>query len=545
MEVFLKAVEGIVRFCGSLLFGRLSSACAHPQAESDKTLRRILSYAKNTEFGRTHRFAWVLGASSHKALMRRWNEAVPPSSYSDIEALVERHKNGEGDLLIPGHPLMYATTSGTTGKPKWLPVSRRYARSVYGRMTWIWGWEMMRAGARIFRGKLFYSVGAAVEGYAPDGTPCGSVSGYTRKRIPSFVDRFYAFPPCVDEITDPEARYYTMMRCALALKLSLIATANPSTVERLIEVAHKYYDELLSDIQHGTLSYKLKIDPGVRSQLEFRPEPARAFELRGKSSPAEWWPELQILCTWKSGNTALSSQRLKPAFPESMIHQEVGYFASECRFGLCMDDSDTTVPFPHMHFYEFVDEADLDSPRPEFLTLAQLQDGHRYCPYITTISGLYRYNMNDLVEVCGLFGKTPRIRFVQKINGIVSITGEKLSEQQFSQAVLDLRPQMPFFIGFADVQAGRYEFFFEDPHAAAVAQGIDSRLCKLNMEYAAKRSSGRLGAPKGVRLPEGSAQRYRAHLVAQGRRDAQFKWILLQQNDVELEFFRNLCAQGR
>ena len=42
-----------------------------------------------------------------------------------------------------------------------------------------------------------------------------------------------------------------------------------------------------------------------------------------------------------------------------MLHQEFGYFASECRFGLVMDDTLNSVMFPHMHYYEFVKEEDL------------------------------------------------------------------------------------------------------------------------------------------------------------------------------------------
>ena len=56
--------------------------------------------------------------------------------------------------------------------------------------------------------------------------------------------------------------------------------------------------------------------------------------------------------------------------------------------------------------------------------------GRRYFVFVTTGSGLYRYDMNDIVEVVGLHERTPLIRFIQKGKGVVSFTGEKLYETQ-------------------------------------------------------------------------------------------------------------------
>jgi hypothetical protein len=55
--------------------------------------------------------------------------------------------------------------------------------------------------------------------------------------------------------------------------------------------------------------------------------------------------------------------------------------------------------------------------------------------FVTNASVLYRYKMNDIVEVAGLYGRTPLIRFVQKGKGVVSFTGEKLYEVQVIAAV--------------------------------------------------------------------------------------------------------------
>ena len=37
------------------------------------------------------------------------------------------------------------------------------------------------------------------------------------------------------------------------------------------------------------------------------------------------------------------------------FYQELGYIATECRFGFSLDDTNESVLFPHFHYYEFVD----------------------------------------------------------------------------------------------------------------------------------------------------------------------------------------------
>ncbi|MEE1168702.1 MAG: GH3 auxin-responsive promoter family protein, partial [Alistipes sp.] len=168
----------------------------------------------------------------------------------------------------------------------------------------------------------------------------------------------------------------------------------------------------------------------------------RAEELRqllkehGKLEPKHFWPWLQLLSTWKCGNTKIYMEKYLDQFDWSKtFYQELGYIATECRFGFSLDDTNESVLFPHFHYYEFVEESELDKPHKHFLQIHELEKGKRYCAYVTTYSGLFRYNMNDLVEVGGQFYNTPTVHMVSKVNGIVSMTGEKLYEPQFIDAV--------------------------------------------------------------------------------------------------------------
>lgn len=532
--------------------GRMSLARAsrNPEKASARTLRKILNLAKNTAYGKEHHFGAIVKARKPEQLFRLYEKSVRASEYESFRPYVERHKHGEANVLIPGKPLMYATTSGTTSKPKWIPISQKYMKDVYDVMSHIWLDNFARVRPKFLSGGLVVSVAKVVEGYAEDGTIFGSVSGVTAKKIPSIIRKRFVTPPEVYDISDYTARYYVMMRLAIAHSVSYIVAPNPSTLLELIHNAEEYFDDYIEDIENGSISEKFDVSPEIRSVLAgfTVPDPERADFLRrvkekcgGKPQLKDWWPDMQLLSSWKCGNTAIAAEKVQQQLPAGCCYQELGYFASECRFGLVLDEGIDSTLFPNYHYYEFIEESDLENPEPRFLRLHELEQGKRYCIYVTTFSGLYRYNMNDLVEVGGWNGKTPKIHMVQKVNGIVSITGEKLYEKQFIEAVHEAERQSGlkanFFIGFADPEEACYDFYYEfekrkvrRSKAEAFTKIVDSQLMEMNIEYQSKRASHRLKEPKTFVLKRNSYDHFKRRSLLEGARDGQFKLVMLLQD---------------
>ena len=532
--------------------GRMSLARAsrNPEKASARTLRKILNLAKNTAYGKEHHFGAIVKARKPEQLFRLYEKSVRASEYESFRPYVERHKHGEANVLIPGKPLMYATTSGTTSKPKWIPISQKYMKDVYDVMSHIWLDNFARIRPKFLSGGLVVSVAKVVEGYAEDGTIFGSVSGVTAKKIPSIIRKRFVTPPEVYDISDYTARYYVMMRLAIAHSVSYIVAPNPSTLLELIHNAEEYFDDYIEDIEKGSISEKFDVSPEIRSVLAgfTIPDPERADFLRrvkekcgGKPQLKDWWPDMQLLSSWKCGNTAIAAEKVQQQLPAGCCYQELGYFASECRFGLVLDEGIDSTLFPNYHYYEFIEENDLENPEPRFLRLHELEQGKRYCIYVTTFSGLYRYNMNDLVEVGGWNGKTPKIHMVQKVNGIVSITGEKLYEKQFIEAVHEAERQSGlkanFFIGFADPEEACYDFYYEfekrkirRSKAEAFTKIVDSQLMEMNIEYQSKRASHRLKEPKTFVLKRNAYDHFKRRSLLEGARDGQFKLVMLLQD---------------
>ena len=186
---------------------------------------------------------------------------------------------------------------------------------------------------------------------------------------------------------------------------------------------------------------------------------------------------------------------------------------------------------------------------------AQLEVGQRYFVYVTNASGLYRYEMNDIVEIAGHHGRTPLIRFIQKGKGVVSFTGEKLYEVQVISAVdkalATLRGRYHFIAAVAELVDGttpRLVFLteFDDPitvqNGPALVDRIDVALGEENDEYLTKRRSLRYGAPVIRIVRPGEFDRYRRRMVESGQRaDGQFKVLRLTS---DTSFAAEFIAEG-
>jgi hypothetical protein len=175
---------------------------------------------------------------------------------------------------------------------------------------------------------------------------------------------------------------------------------------------------------------------------------------------------------------------------------------------------------------------DWDSDLHNFLTLDQIEEGQQYYVIVTTQNCLYRYFINDIVKVTGVFNNTPTLEFVQKGKGITNITGEKLSEYQLIEALDRLKKELEvpfdFFIMLADPEAMLYTLYIEIPPQGSLAMSLEEELSRLNMEFETKRKSGRLNPTRVIFLKEGAGEEYKKHSIANDQREGQFKIVRLQ-----------------
>ncbi|HEY6615961.1 MAG TPA: GH3 auxin-responsive promoter family protein, partial [Vicinamibacterales bacterium] len=87
-----------------------------PDLAQTEVLRSIMSANHDTTFGRQHGFADI-----DRALTFR--ERVPVQQYEMLRPYIERQRRTGETALTKEAPLFYAQTSGTTGRPKYIPIT--------------------------------------------------------------------------------------------------------------------------------------------------------------------------------------------------------------------------------------------------------------------------------------------------------------------------------------------------------------------------------------------------------------------------------------
>lgn len=490
-----------------------------PQRAQNKLLVRILKHNKDTTFGQEHGFTNI---SSYE----EYREAVPVNRYEALRDYVERQDREKKPYLSPDQPVMYAQTSGTTGKPKYIPISKRVV-SQYRRSQHIVAYANYAAIPGVFKGMVLAIVSPAVEGRLDTGTPYGSMSGLIYQSMPAFVRAKYVVPPKVFEIGNYDQKYYLITLHALAEKnITMIATANPSTLGKLEKIMNDQSERLLEDIQ----AVNLKRAGELRELLSDK----------GALMFSDIWPNLKSVTTWTGGSCGDLIPALKKKLPPGARIVEMGYLSSEFRGGITVEVLENRqIPALHENFFEFVEKDDWGNKTPEFLTLDQIEEGKQYYILATTQSGLYRYDINDIIAVTGRFNNTPVIRFVQKGKGVVNLTGEKLYESQLVQAVAEFKEEagvdFDFFVMLGYPESLEYKLFVE--HEPINASGLEKHLNALNMEFDSKRKSGRLKPIKVLFVRDGTGEAYKRHCLKDGQREGQFKLAHLQYHrDCSFDF---------
>jgi hypothetical protein len=532
----------LLRATGQRAVRRFDNLSRAPAQSQQRLLREILGTNADTEFGRRHGFGSI-------ASFRDFQERVPISSYEDLEPYINAEMLGQSNQLTRHPPVLFTTTSGTTGASKYIPMTSEGKRAK-SRLMWLWLSALYRDHPGIVDGRMLSVVSPEIESYSPAGIPCGSESGHAYRTMPGPVKSMYTAPYGVFAIEDYEAKYYTLLRLAAGQDISCIATVNPSTVLLLGDRLAQHTEPIIRDVRDGSLSSQFSVPQDLRDALHLRPDPERARRLEraaavggGLLRPGLAWPELAAVGCWKGGTVGAYLTRFDTLFPQGLPVRDFGYYATELRGSVPLSDQgDAGTIAIGTNVLEFHPADDDRAPEGrQLLTVDQLQVGQRYFVYVTNASGLYRYDMNDIIEVAGHYGQTPLIRFIQKGKGVVSFTGEKLYEVQVitavDQALAALRGRYHFIAAVAELVEGttpRLVFLteFDDPVAEQDGSGLvdrlDAALGDQNEEYQAKRKSLRYGAPIIRIVRPGEFDRYRRHMVETGQRaDGQFKVLRL------------------
>lgn len=243
----------------------------------EQFLRQLLQTHKDTELGRQY------GLKDIKTI-EQFQQQIPVLPFSGYEPYIERIAQGEKNILTPDRVVYLNTTSGSTGKQKLLPVTRRFQNSLgWANLTSI-GFlsSALRARERKF-GKLLLTNTAQITGSTEGGIEYGP-GGTGVMRMGKFLyEQLFAHPYQTLKASDSITRHYLCFLFALREPSMRGMAANfPMLILRICNYLECYAEDLIQDLETGTIASWLKLEPEIRAFLErqWSPAPARAAQLR-------------------------------------------------------------------------------------------------------------------------------------------------------------------------------------------------------------------------------------------------------------------------
>jgi len=435
-----------------------------PAQVQEAQLRKLLSWASDTDYGRAHCFGRI-------RTVEDFQHAVPLGSYEDFwngwwRDRFPHHHN----ITSPGTTRHFAVTSGTTsGATKYIPVTKEMVASnkraaidvVVHHLT-------NNPASRPLSGKTFMMGGSTDLIEEAPGVFSGDLSGIAVKTQSAWT-RPFAWP---------------------REETALLSDWE----EKLRRFAHDGFEQNIA-IWTGVPSWMLILLERMQQE-----QPGR-----------QPFPNLQLLI---HGGVAwdLYRDRFAPFLAETGAATREVYPASEGFIAIADrgEGEGLRLNLDHGIFHEFVPLEELGSDRPTRHWVGNLETGVDYAIALSSCSGLYAYLIGDTVRFVDR--DPPRLLITGRTSYMLSAFGEHLIGSEIDRAIneaarlQDIRiveySVGPVLSGESGGRGGHV--WLVEPEkgadAARLARDIDRILCEINDDYRAHRSDGTgMDAPE-VRL---------------------------------------------
>ncbi|QDV33767.1 GH3 family domain-containing protein [Tautonia plasticadhaerens] len=442
-----------------------SSPAPDPASSQANQLRRLLSKARATRFGRDHGFESILRVRSDEGLVSAFRRAVPLRTYEQLwDDYLAASFPTLRDVTWPGMIPYFALTSGTTqGATKYIPVSREMLASNRNA-----AWAMVRAfmahrpDSRLFRGKIFFLGGTTdLETPAP-GVRQGDLSAIASLEVHEAI-RPYTFPP--------------------------------------VELAHETdWDRKLTRLVDDSRSEPITLISGVPSWLLMFFE--RLLGRTGKATVAEAWPTLEVVV-----HGGLKFDPYRASFDRILGGDHIALQETyPCSEGfVAFGDRRTGLLRPLLGnglFLEFVPVDELDNPEPTRHWLGDVQAGINYAIVLSTCAGMWAHVVGDTVRFESL--RPPLLSFTGRTKYTLSAFGEHLISEEIEGAMASAAEETgsvvlewhagPVFEGALGHHRLLVEFSRPPADLEAFRIALDADLSRRNADYAAHRTEG-VGLP--------------------------------------------------
>jgi acyl-CoA synthetase (AMP-forming)/AMP-acid ligase II len=468
-------------------------------------LRKLLTAAKDTHFGRSHDFARISSLPDTE-IVPAYRKAVPVADWYAYRELIARMREGaEPDVLWPGLVQDFAQTSGTTAGDKFIPVSKAMMRSNFLASLDIFA-NLARFGiplSRVTGGRCLFLGGSSDCPTSDKGIRTGDLSGLVTPLIRWPISRIYSPGPEIALMSHWPTKIEAMAKACLNQDIRMISGMPSWAIvlfERIIAEARGRGRDV-STIRQIWPNLQVFVHGGVK----YAPFDPRVRQFWSGSASGEDVPNRLELYPASEGFVAMQDTRGDPGL---RLNTDIGLF------------------------FEFIPLERAGDPDPPTFTCDEVERGQRYVVTMSTCAGMWRYILGDVVEFDSIpapLGSSrgtaapPRLRIVGRHKHFINAFGENLIVEHIENAVAAASRQTGVLVGEFTAaplypepgQRGAVELAVEvegKPDPSAIARfrdAFDAVLKTQSVDYGVKRTNDMGMAPPTVTpLPVGAFHRW-------------------------------------
>lgn len=425
-----------------------------------------------------------------------FRKLLPIVEYEDIRSEVGRMLQGEKNVLLSGGCSWFAQSSGTSGgRSKYLPVSGLHLQSSHykGGSDTVWLYLSTRPDSELFKHKGLILGGSHKPHPIHQGIHAGDLSAILIENMPSFGKHFQV----------PDKKVLLMGEWTEKMKA------------------------IINDVRFRDVSSLSGVPSWMLEMI------TSLLESERKEHLTEIWPNLEVFF---HGGISFEPyrKRYKELIPSERMQYRETYNASEGFFGVQNDPSDPSLllMLDYGIFYEFIPFSELGKENPTILPLESVEVGVNYVILISTLGGLYRYQIGDLVQFTSIHPY--KFLITGRTQHYINAFGEELMVNNTNDAIREVGAEMgvtvleytaaPLFR--LEEAKGCHEWIveFENPEGVDVElfeQRLDEELRKLNSDYDAKRYADMTLTP--LKVIPARKNLFRDWLAGQGKLGGQHK----------------------
>jgi hypothetical protein len=423
----------------------------NPFESQDKVFKDLIDQAKNTKFGKDHKFGEIESYNDFK-------KHVPVRDYEGLKDYIELIRNGDEDVLWKGTPLYFAKTSGTTSGAKYIPITKEsmpYQISAAKEALLLYIAET--GNADFVDGKMIFLQGSPeIDGSTKVRT--GRLSGIVAHFVPKYLQRNRLPSWETNCIDDWETKVDAIVKETVVEDMRLISGI-PSWVQM-------YFEKLIEDQGKKVGDIFPNFNLFVYGGVNYEPYRQNMENLIGRR---------------------VDSIELFPASEGFFAYQDKQKNESP-------SDSGMLLLLNSGIFYEFIVAEDFYKESAERITIRDVKLGVNYVLIISTNAGLWSYNIGDTIAFTSL---SPfRVIVTGRIKHFISAFGEHVIGKEVEEALkiatanstvqikeFTVAPQVNPDSGELPYHEWFIEFEQEPEDLKALATKIDGEMQQQNSYY--------------------------------------------------------------